>query len=74
MSNTLFDHSSRGEITSPIGIGGVDGKEPHIVSLGANDECELRLVVRSTDGSSCLSKSLQFLSVHQLDHSGSEHG
>jgi hypothetical protein len=66
MSDTLLDHSSRREITSPIGIGGVDGKEPHVVSLGADDESELGLVVRSTDGSSCLSESLQFLPVRQL--------
>lgn len=66
MSNTLLNHSSRREITSPIGIGGVDGKEPHIVSLGANDKGKLRLVVGSTDRSSCLSESLQFLSIRQL--------
>ena len=66
MSNTLFNHGSRREITSPIGIGGVDGKEPHIVSLGADHERELRLVIRSTDGSSGLSESLQFLPVRQL--------
>jgi len=66
MSNTFLDYSSRREITSPIGIGGVDSKEPHIVSLGADDECELGLIVRSTDGSSCLSESLQFLPVRQL--------
>lgn len=66
MSNTLLDHSSRREITSPVSIGGVDGEEPHVVSFGADDECKLGLVVRSTDGSSSLSESLQFLSIRQL--------
>jgi hypothetical protein len=61
MSNTLLDHSPRGEITSPIGIGGVGSKEPHIVPLGADDKGKLRLVVGSTDGSSGLSESLQLL-------------
>ena len=66
MGHTLLNHSSRREITSPIGIGGVDGEEPHVVSLGADDKGELGLVVGSTDGSSCLSESLQFLPVRQL--------
>jgi hypothetical protein len=66
MGHTLLNHSSRREITSPIGIGGVDGKEPHIVPLGTDDESEFRLVVGPTDGSSCLSESLQFLPVRQL--------
>ena len=66
MSNTLLNHSSRREITSPIGVGGVDGEKPHVVSLGADDESEFRLVVGSTDGSSCLSESFQFLPIRQL--------
>lgn len=66
MGHTLLNHSSRREITSPIGIGGVDGEEPHVVSLGTDDKGEFRLVIGSTDGSSCLSESLQFLPIRQL--------
>jgi hypothetical protein len=61
MSDTLLDHGSRGKITSPIGIGGVGSKEPHIVPFGADDKGEFRFVVGSTDGSSGLSESPQLL-------------
>lgn len=66
MSDTLLDNSSRREITSPIPIGWVNSKEPHIVSLGADDESELRLVVGSTNCGSCFSESGQFLPIRQL--------
>ena len=67
MSDTLFDHSSRRKVTGPIGIGWVDGKESHIVSFSTDHKGKLGLVVGSTNGSSGLSKSFEFLPIHQLD-------
>lgn len=63
MGDALLDNSTRGEVTSPIRILGVGGKEPHVMPLGTDDEGELRLVVRSTDFGSCLSESLELLTV-----------
>jgi hypothetical protein len=66
MGHTLLDDGTGREITSPIGIGGVASKEPHIVPLGTNNKGELGLVVGSTDGSSSHSELLEFLSTGQL--------
>jgi hypothetical protein len=63
MGDALLDNSTGGEVTGPIRILGVGGKEPHVMPLGTDDEGELRLVVRSTDFSGCLSKSLEFLTI-----------
>jgi len=61
VGNSLFDNSTRGEITSSIGIGGIGSKEPHVVPLGTDHKGEFGLVVGSTDCGSSLSESLEFL-------------
>jgi hypothetical protein len=66
VGNTFLNNSTSGEITGPVGIGGVGSKKPHVVPLGADHKGKLGLVVGSTDSGSSLSELLELLAVGQL--------
>jgi hypothetical protein len=61
MGDTLLDDSSRGEVTSPVGILRVGRKEPHVMPLGTDDKGELGLVVGSADLGGSLSEERELL-------------